>query len=112
MTATEDIARVAHEANRAWQHVTRDPAPSPPWDEAPAWQRESAITGVRQVLAGASAEELHDAWCRHKEDGGWRYGPVKDQAAKTHPCLVPYSELPEEQRQKDTLFAAICAALN
>ncbi len=42
---------------------------------------------------------------------GWRYGLKKDPAAKTHPCLVPYWQLPAEQRRKDGLFAAIVAAL-
>lgn len=82
MTATDEIARVTHEANRAWQVVTADPAPSPPWDEAPAWQRGSAIEGVRQALAGASAEELHDAWCRHKEEGAGSTGRSKTSARK------------------------------
>lgn len=111
MATPEDIARVCHEANRAWQHVTADEAPSPPWDQAPAWQRESAVEGVRQALAGASPEDLHEAWCEHKFAEGWRYGETKDLAAMTHPCLVPYDELPEEQRRKDALFAAVVAAL-
>lgn len=112
MAAIEDIAQVCHEANRAWQHVTRDPVPSPPWDDAPQWQRNSAVEGVRQALYGADPEALHDSWCAHKRADGWTYGPVKDPDTKTHPCLVPYADLPEEQRLKDALFAAICAALS
>lgn len=112
MATPEEIARVAHEANRAWQYVSGDPAPSPQWEEAPEWQRSSAVDGVRQVLAGASGAVLHDAWCAHKRAEGWRYGPEKDASAKTHPCLVPYGELPLEQRRKDDLFAAVVAALS
>lgn len=112
MPALKTIARVCHEANRAWQHATGDPAPSPPWDEAPAWQRESAVDGVRHALNGATAEELHNAWSEYKRAEGWTYGDAKDPAAKTHPCLVPYADLPEDQRRKDTLFAAVVAALS
>ncbi|MFD8771450.1 RyR domain-containing protein [Streptomyces sp. NPDC059916] len=106
-----DIARVCHDANRAWQIASGDPAVSPAWDDAPDWQRASAIDGVCKALDGATSEQLHRDWCDFKTDGGWVFGPVKDETAKTHPCLVPYSELPVEQRRKDDLFAAIVAAL-
>lgn len=107
----EGIARVCHDANRAWQIASDDPVVSPAWDEAPDWQRASALEGVSKALDGASGEQLHQDWCDFKSGDGWVYGPVKDEAAKTHPCLVPYSELPPEQRRKDDLFAAIVAAL-
>lgn len=107
----DTIARVCHDANRALQLATGDSAPSPPWEEAPAWQRESAIDGVRQALEGATPEELHAAWCEYKLQTGWVYGTVKDAEAKTHPCLVPYEKLPEPQRAKDSLFHSIVGAL-
>ncbi|MFJ8923854.1 RyR domain-containing protein [Streptomyces sp. NPDC102415] len=106
-----DIARVCHDANRAWQIATGDPNVSPLWDDAPEWQRASAIDGVRHAQNGATAEQLHQAWCDYKAADGWAHGSVKDETAKTHPCLVPYSELPPEQLRKDDLFAAIVAAL-
>lgn len=107
----EDVARIAHEANRAVQLVAGDPNPSPHWDTAPTWQRESAVEGVRKALAGATAEGLHQSWCESKVKDGWNFGPVKDAEAKTHPCLVQYSELPEGQKAKDHLFGAIVNAL-
>ncbi len=110
-TPTE-IARVCHEANRALQQVQGDPAPSPGWDDAPAWQRDSAVEGVEVALRGASAEELHESWCATKRADGWTYGAVKDADAKTHPCLVPYDQLPDEQRLKDQLFANVVSALS
>jgi hypothetical protein len=105
------IARVCHEANRALQVETGDPAVSPPWDEVPEWQRTSAVEGVQAALGGATPEQLHESWCAAKERDGWTHGEVKDAAARTHPCLVPYEELPAEQRAKDHLFAAVVAAL-
>lgn len=108
----EGIARVCHEANRAWQTVIGDPAVSPGWDEAPEWQRSSACEGVRAAIAGATSRGLHEGWVRAKLDDGWVLGPVKDADARTHPCLVPYDELPADQRVKDRLFGAIVGALS
>lgn len=107
----EDIARVTHEANRAIQIATGDPAVSPHWEEAPEWQRNSAVDGVEKALAGATPEQLHESWCDFKRADGWVHGPVKNEALRTHPCLVPYAELPEDQRAKDAVFAAIVTAL-
>lgn len=109
---TTDIARVCHEANRALQLALGEDNPSPHWDDAPEWERESAVAGVDQAIAGATPEQLHQSWYEFKQDHGWSYGEVKDGEAKTHPCLVPYAELPADQRLKDELFAAIVGALS
>lgn len=107
----ESIAQVCHEANRALQLISGDPAPSLAWEAAEAWQRDSAIAGVNAALAGTSPEEQHEAWCDFKRADGWVYGPVKSAEAKTHPCLVEYDQLPPEQKAKDAVFVAIVAAL-
>jgi hypothetical protein len=105
-----DIARVCHEANRALQ-LALDEAPSPHWDETDAEMRASAVDGVFTALEGATPEELHQSWCEFRLAQGWRHGAVKDTEAKTHPCLVPYAELPEDQRLKDELFQAVVGVL-
>jgi hypothetical protein len=69
--------------------------------------RESAITSVQAVLDGADAEELHAVWCRGKAAEGWRRGEFKDPAARIHPDLVPFGELPQAAQVKDRLFVAI-----
>ncbi len=43
----------------------------------------------------------HDRWCAHMRDQGWRYGPHRDDAAKRHPDLIGWTELPEASRDKD-----------
>jgi len=55
---------------------------------------------------------MHEEWMARRKAAGWRYGPEKDERLKTHPCLVPYSELDARQRQKDVLFLAIVSALS
>lgn len=112
MLSAEAIARVCHEANRAYCRELRDDS-QPSWDDAPAWQKESAIAGVAMHLAdrATTPQSSHHAWSEHKRERGWVHGPVKDPDAKTHPCLVPFDELPIEQQKKDTLFLAIVRAL-
>ena len=106
----EEIAQVVHEANRALQAIQGDPAPSPPWEIAPEWQRASAISGVEGALGGLTPQESHASWMDYRREQGWIYGPVKDPEAKEHPCLVPYDELPEDQKVKDRVFVAIVQA--
>lgn len=108
----EDIASICHEANRAYCFSLGDFS-QPNWPSCPDWQHESAIDGVRFHLhnpeAGPSAS--HDNWLRLKESEGWQYGPEKDPEKKLHPCMVPYEQLPIEQRTKDYLFSAIVDTL-
>jgi hypothetical protein len=108
----EDIAKVCHEANRAYCQTLGDDSQLS-WELAPDWQRESAIKGVQFNLANptAPASASHDSWLAEKERDGWKYGPVKNADTKEHPCYVPYEQLPLEQRRKDHLFKAIVAAL-
>ncbi|MGO4882322.1 MAG: RyR domain-containing protein [Bryobacteraceae bacterium] len=48
------------------------------------------------------AEAEHQGWEEQKRMEGWTYGPPpRDNAKRTHPLLVPYSELPEEEKDKD-----------
>ena len=46
------------------------------------------------------ARREHARWMDHKMSRGWTLGP-RDDGRKTHPCLVPYDDLPEAERQKD-----------
>lgn len=106
----ENIARICHEANRSYCETLGDYS-QPPWESAPDWQKDSARAGVRLHLAGDHGpEKSHESWMAQKVADGWTYGPVKDPAAKTHPCLVPYDQLPVEQQLKDHLFRAVVHA--
>lgn len=105
-----DIARVAHEANRALQGILGEEQ-NPPWDECDSDLKASGVDGVVAAREGKSPEELHDNWCEFKIAQGWTYGDVKDPEAKTHPCLTDYEALPLEQRLKDHLFRAVVLTL-
>jgi hypothetical protein len=108
--AIEQIARICHEANRGYCIVLGDNS-QPSWDDAPGWQRESAVLGVKLHISGDHGPEAsHKSWMDQKVTDGWVYGAVKDPVAKTHPCLVPFDQLPKEQQAKDYIFRAIVLA--
>lgn len=106
------IARVCHEANRAYCQALGDDS-QPAWEDAPEWQRSSALNGVQFHLANPDAgpSHSHEEWLKEKAAAGWKYGPVKDPEKKEHPCFVPYDQLPAEQKAKDYIFRAIVHAM-
>jgi RyR domain len=101
----EAAARAAHEVNRAYCLALGDMS-QPSWDEAPEWQKTSALNGVAGALAGNTPEQSHESWLAEKEATGWKYGPVKNPETKEHPCFVPYKDLPGAQQAKDHLFTS------
>ncbi len=106
------IAEVAHEVNKACCEFHGDDTQLP-WDEAPDWQRDSSIAGVKFVIENpnATAEDVHDSWVQTKLDAGWFWGPVKDADKKEHPCIVGYDSLPDEQKLKDHLYRAVVTTM-
>lgn len=47
------------------------------------------------------ARNVHDLWAQERLAQGWTYGPARDDSKKQHPCLVPYEELPESEKNYD-----------
>lgn len=47
------------------------------------------------------AENVHNVWAAGRLEQGWTYGKERDDELKTSPCLVPYSELPESEKEYD-----------
>lgn len=111
--SVEEIAKACHEANRGYCAALGDLSQLP-WEQAPEWQRKSAITGVEYHLANpdSTPADSHKSWLAEKTRDGWCYGRVKDPVAKTHPCFVPYEQLPKEQQAKDFIFLAIVRSLS
>ena len=106
MTSTQidTIARACHEANRAWCLALGDCSQAT-YDDAPENIRASARNGVIPALT-ATPTEQHDSWCAFKIADGWTFGQTKCADAKTHPCLVPYVDLPQSQKVKDGIYIA------
>ncbi len=101
------VARIAHEINRAYCAAIGDNS-QPAWEDAPDWQKDSAIKGVAFHLeTDRTPQESHASWMKQKKEEGWTYGAFKDPENKKHPCICEYDLLPETQRVKDYLFKAV-----
>lgn len=106
------IAAMCHAVNKAWCEANGDDSQNE-WENAAGWQRESAIKGVEYAINNPESgdDAQHNAWMADKIADGWVYGLEKDPSKKTHPCIVPFEQLPEFQQKKDKLFRAIVNAL-
>jgi hypothetical protein len=106
------VAETCHEVNKTYCESLGDKSQKP-WAKAPKWQKDSAINGVMFHMDNpeASASASHDSWMKEKVDGGWKLGDKKDEKAKTHPCIVPFEDLPKEQQYKDFLFKTVVKSL-
>jgi hypothetical protein len=107
----EMAARVAHEVNRVYCGHLGD-ASQLSWSASPDWQKKSCISGVAERMKNPhqAPETSHERWLEHKEKEGWKYGPIKDAEKKEHPCMVPYDQLPSDQKLKDHFFCAVVDA--
>ena len=53
------------------------------------------------ALAEAISKNVHEVWAQNRMKEGWTYGPVRDDAKRQSPCLIPYEQLPEEEKSYD-----------
>jgi len=111
---TLDIAKVCHQVNKAYCESLGDKS-QVDWADAPQWQRDSAVLGVKLHTNDhdAGPQASHESWMKEKVDAGWVYGEKKDPDATppTHHCIMPFDELPKEQQAKDYIFRAVVIAL-
>jgi hypothetical protein len=74
------------------------------------------MEGVARLLAPGGKllgpQASHEAWSKNRLAHGWVYGEKKDLDAKTHPCLVPFDQLPVDQQAKDFLFVALTRTIH
>ena len=54
-----------------------------------------------EELVEEMSKNVHDVWSETRINQGWTYGPQRDDTLKTHPCLIPYEELPDSEKEYD-----------
>jgi len=108
----EDIAKVAHAAQYAYEHVLGN-VNSIMWDDLSRDRRLSLVLGVEYVMnvPATTPQGQHEAWCKHKKDNGWLLGKEVNEKLKTHNLLIPFDELPRAKQAKDALFINTVLAL-
>lgn len=124
------VAERSHQAwynARRLEGVTFEDNPlMEPWSDLTAEERVSSLDSAEQAVKAAKAkfgtldefasgraelnpaavvdaiaENAHEVWARQRMDAGWTYGEVRDNDAKKHPMLIPYSEVPEKEKEYD-----------
>lgn len=63
------------------------------------------LTEDLDELREAIAENAHEVWAANRMAEGWSYGPQRDDNKKENPCMVPYSQLPESEKDFDRNMA-------
>ncbi len=68
---------------------------------APLDTRDIELPKELDELIERMARNVHEVWAQGRMAEGWTYGEQRDDKQKTHPCLVPYEELPDAEREYD-----------
>ena len=72
-----------------------------PYTPAPIETSHVVLTDQLTGLNERLAENIHELWAKERIAQGWRYGPQRDDVKKEHPCLVPYDQLPDSEKEFD-----------
>lgn len=67
----------------------------------PACEKDIVLPNNLDAIIEQMAKNVHETWAKTRISQGWTYGEQRDDEKKTHPCLVPYEELPEEEKEYD-----------
>lgn len=111
MSLPERLAWFVYEGTRLENVAAKRPINPEPWEQRDAkFQRNMIRAVARQRGHGrlTSPKALHDAWVKAYEKMGWKYGPKRDVAAKTHPDMVPFNKLSRLEQEKDWVFFMFC----
>lgn len=72
-----------------------------PYTPKPIDTKDVVLVPELLELTEQIAENVHENWAAGRLKEGWTYGEKRDDVKKTTPCLVPYDELPESEKEYD-----------
>jgi hypothetical protein len=111
MTPTERRAKFVYDAARRAAQAAEAPIVPVPWDEREEPFKAQFLEVIERQCGeqrSKSPEELHGSWMQSYFAMGWVYGEKYDREAKIHPDLVPYADLGQLERDKDSVFVTLC----
>ncbi len=97
-----DFLRAWHESHNYMVRVLRFPEE---YNPQPINLNSITLSDDLLELREAIAENAHDVWAAARIKEGWTYGKVRDDEKKQHPDLIPYSALPDSEKEYDRLMA-------
>ena len=108
---TERRARFVYEGARLAAIAANAPIVPVSWEEREEPFKEQFLEVIERQCGeqrSNSPEELHGSWMQSYITMGWKYGEEYSRENKTHPDLVPYNQLGQLERDKDSVFVALC----
>ena len=101
------IAEFIYEATRLEAEWSNRSIVAEKWDKRDEKFRKQFVNIIETYFKKdklPTPEEAHDSWVRAYEKMGWVYGKKRDAIKKTHPDILPFDELPKDERDKDSIF--------
>lgn len=111
LNLTERRARFVYEGARLAAQIANAPIIPDCWhDREEPFKKQFCNVIERQCgeQRSTSPEELHGSWMQSYFAMGWVYGEKYDREKKIHPDLVPYADLGQLEKDKDSVFVALC----
>jgi len=71
------------------------------YDPKPIDTSDVVLEGDITELSELLAKNAHEVWAAGRIKDGWSYGERRDDEKKLHPCLIPYEELSEGEKEYD-----------
>ena len=71
------------------------------YEPKPFSTRDIELSKELMDLSEQLSKNTHEVWAQRRLRDGWTYGPERDDAARKHPCLIPYEQLPESEQAYD-----------
>jgi RyR domain. len=72
-----------------------------PYNPQPLDTSNIKLSAELLELTELLAKNTHDIWAAQRLAEGWKYGTTRNDVLKEHPCLVPYEDLPENEKEYD-----------
>lgn len=97
-----DFLKAWHESRNYMIRVLRS---AEDYEPHPLNLEDVPLTDDLLELREAIAENAHEVWAEARKREGWTYGPVRNDALKQHPDMLPYSALPDSEKEYDRIMA-------
>ena len=98
------IAKLCYESTQVFSEIAECKT-RVNWENLNDEDKNIIVDIIRKLLTleSLSPDIVHDTWMEISKKYGWQLGIVKSRPFKTSPCFVPYSDLPEIEKQKDMI---------